>query len=107
MPGPPEAWARTVMTDTDRFCGRSCMPSNATYRLRFEALPTPDAENNTVTVRVFPLPIAPGQRARVVVLPQWGRAYTAGGLCGIVRRFDLRCAGLAVSRRCKPPDLKR
>jgi len=110
-----QAWARTVMTDTDRFF--QVDPCHAFERdgnyLRFpSALTTPDAENNTVTVRVFPArERKPGQpRRAVVVLPQWN-ADAGGhvGLCELFAYFGITALRLSLPYHDvrKPPDLKR
>lgn len=110
-----QAWARTVMTDTDRFF--STEPGEAFERdgnyVRFpSALTTPDVENNTVTVRVFPArERKPGQpRRAVVVLPQWN-ADAAGhvGLCELFAYFGITAVRLSLPYHDvrKPPDLKR
>jgi hypothetical protein len=103
------------MTDTDRFFATEpgeAFEQDGSY-VRFpSALTTPDAENNIVTVRVFPARNRkPGQpRRAVVVLPQWN-ADAAGhvGLCELFAYFGITAVRLSLPYHDvrKPPDLKR
>ena len=106
--------AAEVMRDTDAFFTAPASPGYA-YRdgvLEFpSALETPYAENNRVTVRVFPARERAGQPKRaVLILPQWN-ADPGGhvGLCEGLARFGITALRLVLPyhEHRRPPEIPR
>ncbi|HSL22503.1 MAG TPA: alpha/beta hydrolase family protein [Vicinamibacterales bacterium] len=109
-----DAWASTVMRDSDAFY--HVTPADAYVldgeRLTFpSALVTPHAENNVVHARVFPAaPERDGARRAVVVLPQWN-ADPEGhvALSRLIARFGVSALRLTLPyhEARMPPELTR
>lgn len=76
------------------------------------AVATPDAVNNTVTLRVFdpPKPVAERDRRAVVVLPQWNAGREGHvGLCRLYARLGITAVRLTMPYHDerRPPHLER